>query len=65
VKTYLFTTILLMVAIFKLVAFYLNPNKKVKLLSIETEPWVYILAWSLAGILALLGIINQYRSTKL
>lgn len=49
----------------KLVAVFLNPHKKVKLFSIETETWVYILVWSVAGILALLGMINQYRSSKL
>lgn len=64
-KTYLFTTILLMVAIVKLVAYFLNPHKKVKLFSIETEPWVYVLIWSVAGILAIMRIINQYRSSKL
>jgi len=64
-KGYLFTGILLMIAIIKLVAFFLYPNKEVSLFGTKTEPWIYGLVWGGAGILSLLGIINQYRNNKL
>lgn len=64
-KNYVLTILLLCLAIFKLTVLYLYPNKETSLFSLKTEPWVYGLVWATAGLLAILGIVNQYRSTKL
>jgi len=64
-KNYFFTIILLCLSIFKLTVLFLYPGKEVSLFSVNTTPLVYGIVWSIAGILAILGIVNQYKSTKL